>query len=46
MGLVFLECKLQQDTYGSDIFNSKCQKTVEKWYLKANKQQPSYRWCF
>ena len=30
--LVYLECKLQQDSYGWCIFKLKCQKTVEKTY--------------
>ena len=36
---VYLECKLQQDTYGWYIFKLKCQKTVEKTHLESRKLQ-------
>ena len=44
--LVYLECKLQQDTYGWCIFKLKRQKKVETTYLETEKQETTYRWCF
>ena len=40
VSLVYLDCKLQQDTYSCSIFKSKCKKTVERIYLETsnNKQ--------
>ena len=35
--LVYLECKLQQDSYGWCIFKLKCKKTVEKTYIETSK---------
>ena len=37
MGLVYLECKLEQYSYGWCIFKLKWEKTKEKWYLNSNK---------
>ena len=44
--LVYLECQLQQDRYGSRIFKWKWQKTDEGIYLERRKQQTTYRWWF
>ena len=44
--LVYLEWKLQQDTYGWGILKLKCKKTVEKIYLEISKQQRRYCSCF
>ena len=44
--LVYLECKLQQDSYSWCIFKLKCQKTVERTYLEIRKQQARYCRCF
>ena len=44
--LVYLEWKLQQDSYGWYILKLKDQKAVERTYLEASKQQTSYCWCF
>ena len=46
MFLVYLECKLQQDTYGSCIFKLKWEKTVERTYLWKSKQQTKCHWYF
>ena len=37
--LVHLECKLQQNSYGSCIFKLKRKKTVETTYLETSKKQ-------
>ena len=44
--MVYLECKLQEDTDGSSIHKLKSWKTVERTYLETRKQQPWYRRCF
>ena len=44
--LVYLECKLRQDSYEWCIFKIKCQKTVKRTYLETSKQEKTYRWCF
>ena len=44
--LVYLECKLQQDSYSWCTFKLKCQKTVERTYLEIRKQQARYCRCF
>ena len=36
--LVYLECKLQQDSYGLCICNWEYQKTVDRTYLETRKQ--------
>ena len=41
--LVYLETKQQQNRYGSCVFKLKCQKTVERTYLKTSKQKRKYR---
>ena len=41
--LVYLECKLQQDSYGWCFFSLKCQKTVERTDLETSKDQTIYR---
>ena len=43
---VHLECKLQEDSYGSLNFKLKCQKTTEPTYLETSKQQTRCRWYF
>ena len=40
--LVYLECELQEDSYGVCFFKLKCLKTVERTYLEASKQQTKY----
>ena len=44
--LVYLECKLQEDSYGWCSFKLKCGKTVEITYLETSKQQTRCRWSF
>ena len=44
--LVYLKCKLQQDSYGWCISNLKCQRTVESTYLKKSKLERGYRLYF
>ena len=44
--LVYLECKLEQDTYGWYIFELKCQKTVERIYLERSTHSRRCRWYF
>ena len=41
MGLVYLECKLQQDSYSWCFVNLKGEKTEEKTYIETSNQQPT-----
>ena len=43
---VYLECKLQQSSYGWCISKKKCKKTVEKKYSQKIMQQTRYRKFF
>ena len=36
---VYLQYKLQEDIYGSDIFKLKCMKSVGIWYYERSKQE-------
>ena len=44
--VLYLECKLQQDRYGSCIYKLKSKKTEQTTYLGTSKQQTRYRRCF
>ena len=44
--LVYLECKLQQESYDWWTFQLKCLKMVESPYLDTTKQEKTYRWYF
>ena len=39
VSLVYLDCKLEQVSYGWCIFKLKCQETEEGTYLETSKQQ-------
>ena len=41
--LVYIQCKLQQDSCGYCSYKLKCLKTEEIRYFQANKQQTRYR---
>ena len=44
--LVYLDFKLQQDSYGWCIFKLKYQEKEERTYLETSKQKRRWRLCF